>query len=354
MAMSKVMYSSRIALLCGLASLAVLVSAKPLDYGQLFSGASGKEMSPKLLAALSRPLFRHNTNLNNSPKNNYELVGSGAPESSSTYADRLEALYRDLLYGPYAREEPAVESALADRQLATAEMPSIEQLQDLKQLLADYDAVISGNGNSDNDYFQSEQPVVSSAVDVDAPTDDTSYLTEAREGTWLDGPVVPHVEYNTEDPVDQLLLNYFLEHYRNLADSAPEDGTDDAAEDLESVEKRRQKVVLKEEAKVVVSSTARPVHHLTTPSPSTSSARKASKFGPMAKATNTNRRGQKEVAQLRPAEAKPKEWPTELEEKNLEEVSANKQKQANNLSQCSRLVIILSKLPIFPLLCFKL
>lgn len=316
MANSKVMYNSCIAFLCGLASLAVLASAKPLDYGPLFSG---KQMSPKLAAALSaRPLFRHN-NVNS--KNNYQLV------PDSTYADRLEALYRDLLYGPYAREDPAIESPLDDRQMATAELPSIEQLQDLKQLLADYDAVISGNGNSntDSDYFQSEQPVMSSVADADLPADDGTYLTEAREGTWLDGPVVPHVEYNTEDPVDQLLLNYFIEHYRNLAESGmPEEGTEDeAASDLESVEKRRQKVVLKDEPKQVVSSTASPPVHQSTPSPATSSARKASKFGPMAKTTNTNRRGQKEVAQLRPAEVKPKEWPTELEEKNLEEVSAN-------------------------------
>ncbi|KAH9404789.1 hypothetical protein TYRP_000620, partial [Tyrophagus putrescentiae] len=373
MASSKVMYSSTcIALICGfLASVAVLATAKPLDYGALFSSAGSKGLSPRmsLAAALSsstRPQYRQRI------INNNQLVGSdgGSALGSSAYADRVDALYRDLLYGPYAREDSPV-ADLGDKQYAAAtaaEVPSMEQLQDLKALLADYDAVYgNGNGNTDNDYFQSEQPVNGGAVadevgaiygDVaPAAASSNNYLTEAREGTWLDGPC----SATTEDPLDDLLLNYFLQHYRDLTSKGSSGGSEDggesdiaavaaAVDQLESrdvVEKRRQKVVIKDQEQLVSSSTASPPVR-STAAPTTSITARKPKLGPLAKAksaatnTNTNRRGQKEVALLRPAEAKPKqqqqdqEWPSELDENNLEEEEQSLKELSESMRAQSR------------------
>lgn len=178
--------------------------------------------------------------------------------------------------------------------------------------------------NNGVDYAQPEESSLGGGVG-----DTTNYLDRADNGVWLDGQVVPQItpleatDSLKDDEVDAILLKYLYDQYiKTQGDEAksyfanPFKEADDDLMDELNFEKRRQKIVIRDEKrgeqpKKEESGAAAAA------APSTTTARPVIKKMIMKPAI----RGQKEVPLLRPAEVKPKEqWPVELE---MAEVSFN-------------------------------
>lgn len=266
-----------------LCAVVTVSQAKPLEYGSL---SGGSKLSPRLLHALSQQQQQHGNQLSG---NQFDFQST----------DRMSPMsYRDLLSQlanyPSASElprQPVLQEDSANNQYSAP----LEQL--LAQLTADYDTTGLSNGNNNNnneDYYQ------------DQTNGNGLFYGDGQEG-WFEGPVVPQVEANTEDDqLTQLLLEYLVEHYKQEDD------------DDSNVEKRRQKIVIKDDFTELT-----PASSTAAPFPSTASPRKMKPIHKSIKPMTAMRRGQKEVPLLRPAEIKPKEWPSELEESSLSEVSVS-------------------------------
>lgn len=232
--------------------------AKPVEFGKVANG--------KLLQALTK---QH-----------------GNTQSGSKLDRAL--MLRELLYPTKTYQAGELDEA---RQMPAQESVSQSYSPlELLQALADYEA--------SEDYYQ------------DQANADGLYYTDGQDG-WFDGPILPKVsadndnEPTTDEQLNKLLISYLYDHYNKA------NPNDDEDEDS-NVEKRRQKIVIKED-----------FAGLTTPSTpvaSTASSRKAKLLHKPGKVHH----GQKEVPLLRPANAseskQQKDWPEELEENNLDEV----------------------------------
>lgn len=251
--------STNLILLCIVVTCDVLL-AKPLDLGP----AGRFTPSAKLLQALSN---KHSNS-----------QGTGK-------LDRSSILLHELLYSPKSYSGNENTEAHQVGESGNLQYSPLEYLQ----ALADYE------GN--DDYYQDQTNADGQGF----------YYADGQDG-WFDGPILPKVdqpvEESADDQLNKLLVNYLYEHYSKLNPNENED------EDDSNVQKRRQKIVIKED-----------LTELTTPSSAVSSTSGPRKTKLLHKPVKSIHHGQKEVALLRPAESKQKEWPSELEENNLDEVS---------------------------------
>lgn len=139
-----------------------------------------------------------------------------------------------------------------------------------------------------------------------------NYLDRTDNGMWLDGQVVPQitplegVDNAKDGDMDSVLLNYLYDQYVKVHGNENKPIVTGDFKNLDdddeiNFEKRRQKIVIRDEKRAEPAKEA---------FPSTSTVRPVIKKIIMKPAI----RGQKEVPLLRPAEVKPKEqWPVELE-----------------------------------------
>lgn len=264
MANSKVI--STYLLLCFVV-LCDILQARPVEFGN----PTGRVSANKLLQALAKQ------------------------HSNSPSAGKLDKalMLRDLLYP--TKTFQAGDNSEA-RQVSPQDNGNLPYSPlELLQALADYE--------TSDDYYQ------------DQANTDGLYYTDGQDG-WFDGPILPKVSSDGDEELNKLLINYLYDHYNKM-----NEGDNDDEEEDGNVEKRRQKIVIKED-----------FVGLTTPSTpvaSTASPRKAKLVHKPGKVHH----GQKEVPLLRPAnaaESKQKDWPEELEENNLDEEASLKEMRSQS------------------------
>ena len=243
--------------------------AKPVEYGM----SNGKvSLNSKLLQALSK---QHSNS------------------QSAAKLDQMPLSLQDLLNSQKAYY-PNSEIRQMPADSGSVQYSPLEQMLMMQKMMTDYE-----NNNNQQDYFQPDQ----------INNDNGFYYADGQDG-WFDGPVEPQVnpllDDLTEDQLNDLISKFFLmKQYEQLMEEKSGDEEEDS-----NVEKRRQKIVIKDD--FAEQSTP------STPVASTASSQRKAKL--VHKPAKNFHRGQKEVPLLRPAEIKPKEWPSELEESNLSQV----------------------------------
>lgn len=214
--------------------------------------------------------------------------------SNSPYAGKLQSRPNVALYPMVypSSQKYSIDENVDGRQANIKENDNLQYSPlEYLQSLTDYEN--NNNNNNNDDYYQYQ-------------TDsDGLYYGDGQDG-WFNGPIVPKVDQTKEDtlndPLNKLLLNYLYDHYNKLYDNDEED-------DDSNIQKRRHKVVIKDDIELTSP------HSLVS---STSGQRKPKVvYKPVYKEGN-HHLGQKEVPLLRPTENKQNDWPSELEENNLE------------------------------------
>ena len=273
--------------------IAVTVHSKPLE--QSASNINDdKFWNEKLLRALSKHDYGNNRLI--LPQT---LTQSRVEQSKDdqTLASLLEDLNSYYLPEERFRDEQQQQQNDGKTSISASEL-----LQALQSMVDYGDA----NTGSASDLYQQE---------IGSNPDSGFYYSDSpmdQVGWFMNEPVVPKVrpiindddtnqegQTITNDELEKMILHYFKDRLQGQSDEPlPLDGM---------VQKRRQKIVIKDDD--LVSLTPKPIVPLaattTTASPSRLFLRKQ---------FENVRGGQKEVALLRPAETKSKEWPSELEE----------------------------------------
>ena len=160
--------------------------------------------------------------------------------------------------------------------------------------------------------------------------DGFNYAVDGQDA-WFDGQVIPKVVPVTSDDdpdgqLNQMLINYLYDRY--LEDGDPDGQFSNRHTNVLGKEKRRQKIVIKDNKRDGTnpkSSSTTPTTSTTTTTTTTAAPTPSGETRRMKmlhKSVKLVHRGQKEVPLLRPAEVKQKsDWPSELDENSLSEVS---------------------------------
>lgn len=199
--------------------------------------------------------------------------------------------------------------------------PDQRNLPDLSRLLL----------NNQLDYNQAGDYESPNADDYyPANVDDGFYYAVDGQDGWFDGPVLPKVESLETKPANELDEAEKKKLYDDMTDQIEKLLQKDILSMIGNggMDKRRQKIVIKDSKRDLQTSS-------TTTTTTTSAPISEELKSKLLHKSKMVHRGQKEVPMLRPAEAKQKdEWPSELEETSLSEVSVVISNQVRGHTSC--------------------